>query len=696
MLVSLLGGQRGLAQLEPEIDAQLMTVSGDFEAQWPTVTGNTYFLETSTDMINWTYLPYVNLGTGGLLTQPFSSVSHDRKFLKVKSTDVPTTTANLGDPDFDGLSNYWELTHTNSDPLSLDTDNDGMNDWGEWFIGTSSNDDGTIDINNGPLGDKNGNGINNWTEYIASFDTDNDGIPNALDNDVDGDGVDNGYDPDIDGDGLINELDPDADGDGETNTPDSDADGDGTIDEEDETPLGPISSTHHTIILTYTANGGDAEACLHQIGDGTFWESDGGSGGSFSISIPKERNFYAQIATGQNSSGSVTVDLQGGPWFTANDSTETLTNTVSAAENSVEELNLHSIKIRWNIPLESWSDVTGHDETPNGNPSVIITTAAPWNTPQKIGELGLKLKCTSDRHLPGGTPENTNLIDHTQTVFTTVGGELLVSFNHTTMNNFGLIPANEADNSTEYAYCDTATPGAAGSNFKDSENFAKGISNGAPMENGKARGGGDIAKLEAVANKQFMKHAGVDYLKFSFGAAETEKRQVRNQVEWFYYSGHGSHGSGELLLVNDESFAASEAIWNKELHAVIFAGCSVLDIKNFRAQSFGLGTWLQWQAAGGASSPGAAWESTGPDYLLGYAWAAPLDTQGADVIATDFTSGLNAGKHIITAWKDANDRATGRNACLIDTSVNPHEYYYWDEQGANPIWTKKTKGANGW
>jgi hypothetical protein len=414
---------------------------------------------------------------------------------------------------------------------------------------------------------------------------------------------------------------------------------------------------------------------------------------------PREATFPSYQAT-RNPGVAEFFAIGGGNWIVDNrpglftSHTHQKTPEAGNVAGPLEAILL-PVEIRWNIPLENWENVGGHEESQNGEPSVIISIPEPWNDPDRIDELGLKLRCFSDRHLPGGTPENVNLMDHTETVYKTVGGELLVSFDYEVLNQFGIIPNDETDSFPEYSYCDTATPESEGSNLSDSHAFAAGISNGAPNENGKAEGEGSLDNLIGKANREFMRHAGVDFLHFSFGGAETEKRQVRNQVEWFYYSGHGSHNTGELLLL-DGNFSASDTFWHKELEAVILAGCSVLDIKNYRAQSFGILTYAKWLAAGGASSPGAQWEATGPKYLLGYAWAAPLDTQGADSIAADFTAGLNAGKHVITAWRDANDRGIARNACLIDTASSPPVYYYWDEQGENPVWTSITKGAGGW
>ena len=58
-------------------------------------------------------------------------------------------------------------------------------------------------------------------------------------------------------------------------------------------------------------------------------------------------------------------------------------------------------------------------------------------------------------------------MDYADTVFKTIGGELLLSFEHETLNRFGIIPDDETDSFAEYSYCDTATPESVGSNLAD-------------------------------------------------------------------------------------------------------------------------------------------------------------------------------------------------------------------------------------
>lgn len=94
--------------------------------------------------------------------------------------------------------------------------------------------------------------------------------------------------------------------------------------------------------------------------------------------------------------------------------------------------------------------------------------------------------------------------------------------------------------------------------------------------------------------------------------------------------------------------------------------------------------------------PGEIWEGTGVKYLLGYALKAPLDTDGGSAIASAFVANIKSGKDIITSWRDANDTAKGRNACVIDCSKTPRQFWFWDESSGSPIWTKKEKGTMSW
>ena len=145
-----------------------------------------------------------------------------------------------------------------------------------------------------------------------------------------------------------------------------------------------------------------------------------------------------------------------------------------------------------------------------------------------------------------------------------------------------------------------------------------------------------------------------------------------------------------------EETTPSDVLWDGDLDVAIISGCSVLDIKDFRAKSFGVVAYAEWFAAGGDWSPGALWEKTGPKFLVGNNWAGPSDVAGTKEIVANFLSAVGDGSSIPEAWKSANPVTKGANACVIDCSKVPHEYWYWDETSGSPIWSKVVKGVDGW
>jgi hypothetical protein len=117
-----------------------------------------------------------------------------------------------GDPDLDGLDNAGEQA-AGTDPASADSDGDGLPDGFEVAGGLDPQDDGSLDVANGPAGDPDGDGLANAAERIAGTapdqaDSDGDTLPDGWE-------VDHGLDP-LDG-GAGDPAngasgDPDADG----------------------------------------------------------------------------------------------------------------------------------------------------------------------------------------------------------------------------------------------------------------------------------------------------------------------------------------------------------------------------------------------------------------------------------------------------------------------------------------------------
>ncbi|MGB1220016.1 MAG: Ig-like domain-containing protein, partial [Alcanivoracaceae bacterium] len=149
---------------------------------------------------------------------------------------VDTLVEGTGDANNNGIPEHL-------DPLSGDSDGDGLGDGLECPAGSrcpDSDNDGLPDWNDP---DDDNDGINTADEDIngdgdaRNDDTDGDGVPDYLDRDDDGDGVDTGSEGngDIDGDGIPDRLDGDSNNAGGNADGFGDSDGDG-ISDGDECP----------------------------------------------------------------------------------------------------------------------------------------------------------------------------------------------------------------------------------------------------------------------------------------------------------------------------------------------------------------------------------------------------------------------------------------------------------------------------
>ena len=96
-----------------------------------TLDSETYFYQSSTDLLDWGYLPDYVIGDGQKHSTAIDIESSQKGFFRYQSTAT-----NLDDPhdtDGDGLTNEFELTGftTPYNPLSADTDNNGIRDGDE-------------------------------------------------------------------------------------------------------------------------------------------------------------------------------------------------------------------------------------------------------------------------------------------------------------------------------------------------------------------------------------------------------------------------------------------------------------------------------------------------------------------------------------------------------------------------------------
>lgn len=157
------------AQTATDLNEGLQLVKNNstevFTLSWWAKSGRTYFVQTSLDLVTWTYLPLVENHVDTVAGIGFTN-TEDRQFWRLRYTDADTNgNAETADFDGDGVQNLIEVT-IGTDPfvaedtdmdgipddwekfkfgtldrdLSLDTDGDGVSDYDEWGAGTDPRD----------------------------------------------------------------------------------------------------------------------------------------------------------------------------------------------------------------------------------------------------------------------------------------------------------------------------------------------------------------------------------------------------------------------------------------------------------------------------------------------------------------------------------------------------------------------------
>ncbi|MFB3883212.1 MAG: hypothetical protein ACE149_18245 [Armatimonadota bacterium] len=188
---------------------------------------------------------------------------------------------------------------------------------------------------------------------------------------------------------------------------------------------------------------------------------------------------------------------------------------------------------------------------------------------------------------------------------------------------------------------------------------------------GAARNAGNGLAYPAV-NLDFMKAAGVELIcvKWPPGGTPTilDTAWVKNQADWFYFSGHGSHASGKLKMCDGSfSFGYQEAgggNWDSgDIDRAIMAGCSVLDIRDHNNNYAGSDHTV---------SPGEDWETLGLAKMLGYNYGAPGDPTDQH-IADEWLDGPQS----VESWLDVNGDHSAWNARVIYTSDSDRAYRFW-------------------
>ncbi|WOO39344.1 hypothetical protein [Rubellicoccus peritrichatus] len=123
---------------------------------------------------------YLNLQEYENGTNPVTIVDNDGDGIADWWETFYGATNPTNDPDNDGLNNLQEYQER-TDPNNADTDDDGLPDGWEFMYALSPIDDGSVDVDNGAIGDPDEDGMSNSFEYAneldpQSEDGDNDGL----------------------------------------------------------------------------------------------------------------------------------------------------------------------------------------------------------------------------------------------------------------------------------------------------------------------------------------------------------------------------------------------------------------------------------------------------------------------------------------------------------------------------------------
>ena len=173
------------AQSRPHLET---LPSGEKSLQWTGQTGQTYFLQSSTDLSSWTWLPTIQSGVTAPMSNPVSSTA-PANFFRLVRTNKTAANPYTADFDGDGLSNLEEITarprpggtagypdlnpNIQTSPLDNDTDHDGLGDKWEQEHNLDPTDDGTLDLKNSPNGDPDDDGVSNSEEQANGTDPEN-------------------------------------------------------------------------------------------------------------------------------------------------------------------------------------------------------------------------------------------------------------------------------------------------------------------------------------------------------------------------------------------------------------------------------------------------------------------------------------------------------------------------------------------
>lgn len=268
-----------------------------------------------------------------------------------------------------------------------------------------------------------------------------------------------------------------------------------------------------------------------------------------------------------------------------------------------------------------------------------------------------------------------------------VGGtnsEIRMTRTRAQLIELGLLPSQDEDGVDEMAWIDMANLAAdSGQDLSDSEAFSSlgyEFRGKATLDSAK---GLDSQPPNSISSESFFKAAGCEVVSAEYGGVRSSRRQIMNQADYFYYLGHGLH----LYKSVDPGYGPEtvNGHWNKDLKCVIFSACSILDINDYNNN-------YRWEPEEHNLSPGKYWEAVGPSVLLGYNYYAPADSSGAPARIMRSWVANRELLGDVDAWMEANKEQKKWNACAIRKGG---DYVYFDSF-MSVIHIKKTVKKEDW
>ena len=599
-----------------------------------------------------------------------------------------------GDPDADGLGNYSEFVR-GTNPKVADTDGDGLSDGREVTCGTDplvadSDGDGIPDgdetdvCGTDPLQpDTDGDGMNDGWERRFGF-------PPSVDNATDGD-ASNDFGADPDGDGLTNGeecalgLDPadvDTDGDGVNdgaevaqNSDPNDAGDEGRANSRVPVPFtfgDPSNSQSEKYRLSVTPvsgagatpssfaflneSYGECETKTAMLKAGWRYEvrlSHAGTDPDYDSSPRPDYDY--KLVCGASLPANVVVD-DPSSLFGTNYASRTFAGAGKVATITVYSVTGVTI---CDPDDSSWAELdVGRVVLDDESLRIKIEVAPRVESLAQCRQMfGDSVTVKTAGTCPGGVA--VELPDDAALVSSSDRSEIRFAKTFAQLKDLGLLPADDDDGVVEMASVDIVED-AGLQNLSDSEAFAGLGYASRGMATQDAAKTLDSTPPNSRPSDSFFKAAGREIVTAEFGGATSSRRQIMNQADYFYFSGHGEHYNNVVHNGDVNGGIGPSAVkgyWGRDLDCVIIAGCSVLDINDYNGIFPGESHTL---------SPGKAWEQTGPKHLLGYAAQAPGDAGGAPTRIIQSWIAKRAALGDVEAWMRANKESHAWNACAIE------------------------------